>query len=201
MKKAIGLILAMMLLVLAVSAALAEDQGKEMYVYTKNGKVLLVRSSASAEDNSNVIGSLPYGSKVIIYGTRDGWAMIDYNNTTGYVMYRFLVKEKPAPYESASASNTTKQKTAASTKDSSTVAQMNALTASSKDIIPYTVTVRPTRASGWVYLRWFPSESAEKMATYGANYELTVIAELQDWYQVSDPATGKVGFIYKSFVQ
>ena len=61
--------------------------------------------------------------------------------------------------------------------------------------------MRPTRASGWVYMRWFPSKSAETLASLPANYELTVIAELKDWYQVSDPESGKVGFVYKSYVQ
>ena len=199
MKKTIGLILAMMLLVLFASAALSESQGTDMYVYTKNGKVLKVRSSTSTKDDSNVIGTLSYGTKVIIYGHRDGWAMIDYGNSTGYIMYRFLVKEKPAPFKP---SDNTEEKTKEfSTKGASTVAQMNTLTVSAKTVTPYTVTVRPARASGWVYMRWFPSISAKEMATFSGNYELTVIAELKDWYQVSDPATGKVGFVYKSYVQ
>ena len=198
MKKVISLILAMMMLTLLASAALAESQGTDYYVYTRNGKGLKVRSSMSTKDDSNVIGTLPYGKKVIIYGVRDGWAMIDYANTTGYIMYRFLVKEKPAAYKP---SESTEKKTTDTTKDASTLTQLNALTASVKFADPYTVRVRPVRASGWVYMRWFPSQSAETMATFGANYELMVIAELKDWYQVSDPATGKVGFVYKSYVQ
>lgn len=79
--------------------------------------------------------------------------------------------------------------------------QLNSLIASAKFVTPYTVTVRPARASGWVYMRWFPSKSAEAMATFPANYELDVIAELKDWYQVSDPESGKVGFVYQSYVQ
>ncbi len=198
MKKAIALILAMMMVALLASAALAEGQGTEMYVYTKNGKVLKVRSSTSTKDDSNVIGTLAYGTKIFTYGVRDGWAMIDYGNTTGYVMYRFLVKQKPAPFKP---SDSTEKKTTDNVKDASTVAQMNALISSAVFVDPYTVIVRPVRASGWVYLRWFPSQSAEAMATFGANHELMVIAELKDWYQVSDPATGKVGFVYKSYVQ
>ena len=198
MKKVISLILSMMLLVLLASTALSESQGTEYYVYTKNGKGLNVRSTMSTTED-NIIGSLAYGTKVIIYGVRDGWAMIDYKNTAGYIMFRFLVKTKPAPY---TASETTEQtSTDASTKDASTVAQLNALIASAKFVEPYTVTVRPVRASGWVYMRWFPSKAAKEMATFSANYQLTVIAELKDWYQVSDPVTGKVGFIYKSYVQ
>ena len=198
MKKVIGLMLSMMLLVLLASAAMAESQGTTYYVYTKNGKGLNVRSSTSIKDDSNVIGSLAYGTKVIIYGVMDGWAMIDYGNTTGYVMYRFLSKSKPAPYNP---SGSTEKKTAGTTKDASTVAQMNALLSSAVFADPYMVTVRPVRASGLVYMRWFPSQNAETMATFSANCELMVIAELKDWYQVSDPATGKVGFIYKSYVQ
>ena len=199
MKKAISLVLAVMLLVLLASAAAAEDQGTAMYVYTKNGKVLRVRSSMSAADDSNIIGTLPYGAKVFTYGVVNGWAIIDYANTTGYIMYRFLVKEKPAPFTPSGSPD--RETGSSSSADASTVAQMNALIASARYVEPYTITVRPARASGWVYLRWFPSRNAEQMATYGAYYQLTVIAELKDWYQVSDPVTGKVGFIYKSYVQ
>ena len=203
MKKVISLILAMMLLVLFTSAVMSESQGTDMYVYTKNGKPLNVRSSMSTQDDSNIIGSLKYGTKVITYGHQDGWAIIDYGNTTGYIMYRFLVKEKPDPYtgSNSSSSASTQKKTSFSTKDASTVAQLNTLVASAKIVTPYTVTVRPARASGWVYMRWFPSKSAETLASFRANYELTVIAELKDWYQVSDPDSGKVGFVYKSYVQ
>ena len=200
MKKVIALMLAMMMLVLFASAALSESQGKEMYVYTKNGRVLKVRSSMSTKDDSNVIGSLKYGAKVIIYGVKDGWAMIDYGNTTGYILYRYLVKTKPAPYTASATTGQTLDE--ASIKDATTVAQLNALAASAKFAEePYTVTVRPVQSGGKVYMRWFPSKTAKEMATFSADYELTVIAELKDWYQVSDPATGKVGFVYKSYVQ
>ena len=201
MKKVIGLMLAAMLLVLFAAAAISESQGTDMYVYTKNGKPLKVRSSMSTEDDSNVIGSLKYGTKVIIYGHRDGWAMIDYGNTTGYIMYRFLVKDKPAPRKSSDTAAASQKTTEFSTKEATTVEQLNTLIASAKYVTPYAVTVRPARASGWVYLRWFPTRYAESLATFPANYELTVIAELKDWYQVSDPETGKVGFVYKSYVQ
>ena len=205
MKKIISLILAVMLLAALASAAFSESQGTTMYVCTKNGKPLNVRSSMSTDDDSNIIGSLKYGTMVITYGTQNGWAMIDYGNTTGYIVYRYLSKENPGTYkasDSSSAQKTTQKTTeSSSTKDASTVTQMNKLVDSAKFVTPYTVTVRPARASGWVYMRWFPSKSAETMATFRANYELTVIAELTDWYQVSDPESGKVGFVYKSYVQ
>ena len=199
MKRILGLVLAMMLLATLASTAMAESQGRDMYVRTNNGKNLLVRSSMSAVDDSNVIGSLSYGQRVIIYGQTNGWAVLDYGNTAGYVMYRYLSKDKPDPYNPSD--STSRKTNAFSTKDASTVDQMNSLLSPAKIVTPYTVTVRPTRASGWVYMRWFPSKSAKELATFNGNYDLTVIAELKDWYQVSDPATGKVGFIYKSYVQ
>lgn len=194
MKKAIGLILAAVLLVMMVSSAMALVYEKDMYVAPKNGKSLNVRSSMSTADDSNIIGSLAYGTKVHTYGGNfNGWTMIDYGGGDAYVMYRFLSDTKPGPYTPTPA--------ATDSKNATTVSQMNKLVASPRFVTPYTVTVRPPRASGWAYMRWFPSKSAEALATFGANYELEVIAVLNDWYQVTDPATGKVGFIYKSYIQ
>jgi len=195
MKKVISLVLATMLLVVFMAAAVAESQGTTMYVKTGDGDVLRVRSSMSTRDKTNIIGYLKYGQKVVIYGQKDGWAMIDYGNRTAYVMYRFLVKTQPGPFDPSNPGTT------ADTRSFSTVAQLNTLTTTAKTVTPYTVVVRPTRASGWVYLRWFPSRASKEIAIFNGYREVTVIAELKDWYQVSDPATGAVGYIYKSYVQ
>ena len=197
MKKIIGLILTVMMLVTAASAALAESQGTEMYVYTENGKGLTVRSTMNTTDN-NFVDSLPYGSKVFAYGSpKPGWTYIEFGGKSGYVMSRFLVKSKPAPHDAGPATNSG----SFDTKAAVSVEQINTLVASAKAVTPYSVTVRPTRSSGWVYMRWLPSRNAAQMAVFGANHQLTVIAELKDWYQVQDPETGKVGFIYKSYIQ
>ena len=204
MKKLIGLLLAMALLAALAMPAMAEDQGKDMYVYTQNGKDLLVRSSMSTTED-NVVGSLPFGAKVITYGSpQPGWTVIDYGNGSfsAYVMSRFLVKSKPTagkPSDSKSSSGTDSKNF--DTTSATTVEQINTLLASVKVVEPYSVTVRPVRASGWVYMRWIPSRYGKQIATYGANQQLTVIAELKDWYQVQDPATGRVGFVYKSYIQ
>ena len=77
---------------------------------------------------------------------------------------------------------------------------MNKEFRSAKDVEPFAVTVRPSRASGWVNLRWAPSLSAEIIATYKQNDKLLVIKELKNWYQVEDQSTGNVGFISKKYV-
>ena len=197
MRKIIGWMLAIsLLLALAVPAALADD-GTVMYVKTQNGGVVYIRSSMSTADSSNIIGSLPYGSKVVTYGGNyNGWTMVDYGDGDAYVMYRFLVLDPPGPYV-----DPRQEDRDFSTKDAGTIGQMNTLVTNARFVTPYVITVNPTRASGWVYVRWFPSRSAKEVTTLGANAQLTVLAELKDWYQVSDPATGKIGFLYKSYVQ
>ena len=118
-------------------------------------------------------------------------------------MSRYLVKNKPAPYDPSArpAEPAAKSGRNFDSKAATTVEQINTLLAAAKTVEPYSVTVRPVRASGWVYMRWLPSKNAKLLATYGANQELTVIAELKDWYQVQDPSNGSVGFIYKSYIQ
>ena len=202
MKKLIGLLLAAVLLVLAVSCAIAESQGTTMYVKTQNGKALNVRSSMSTEDDSNIIGSLRYGSKVITYGSNGSWTMIDFGNTTGFIMSKYLVKEKPAAYDgSTDTSSKTKKAGSFNTKEATNVTQLNSLASSAKFVEPYTVTVHPTTAKGSVYVRWFPPKNAETLVTLRDGDEVTVIAELTDWFQVTDPATGKTGFVFHTYVK
>ncbi len=200
MKKLLGWMLVVMLLAAMTVPVLAEEQGRKMYVYTQNGKPLLVRSSPSLTED-NVVDSLPYGAVVFTYGSpKTGWTYIEYSGKPGprYVLSRYLVKDKPAPHTPSS--GTPAESKSFDTRSAVTVEQINTLLASAKAVEPYSVTIRPTRSSGWVYLRWLPSRHAAQIATYGANQELTVIAELKDWFQVQDPA-GNVGFVYKSYIQ
>ena len=202
MKKIVGLLLAAVLLVLVVSGAVAESQGTTMYVKTQNGKGLNVRSSMSTEDDSNIIGSLSYGSKVITYGGNGTWTMIDFGNTTGFIMSKYLVKEKPAPYDGSTDSGSkTKKAGSFNTKEATNVSQLNSLASSAKFVTPYTVTVHPTTEKGSVYVRWYPSKNAETLLTLRDGDELTVIAELTDWFQVEDPETGKTGFVFYTYVK
>ena len=130
------MLVACLLLALAVPAALA-DEGTVMYVKTSKGGGIYVRSSMSAVDNSNVVGSLPYGSRVVTYGGNfNGWTMIDYaDGGDYYVMYRYLVPDPPEPYV-----NPTQDDKNFSTKEASTIGQMNTLVANARYVTPYTIT-------------------------------------------------------------
>ena len=209
MKRTAAMILAMLLMLTAcVSAAMAEDDtpmgsAGYYYVYTENGKGLNVRSTPGGQ----VVGSLKYGTRVYCYykDGGNGWALIDYSYDmpgVGYGTYacyissRFLVRNKPAARNSSSGSAASQTSTASA----GGIQALNKEYRSAKKVTPFKVTVRPSRVSGWVNMRWAPSKETEVLATYRANQQLLVIEELDNWYQVEDQDTGSVGFVSKQYV-
>ncbi len=171
-----------------------------MYVKTGNGKTLNVRSEPNAGDN--VIFRFEYGQEVTVaYNLGNGWSCVRLAgrfSNDGYVMTKFLVSQKPGKYVPSSADAELAKP--ATSKESFTMEQLNEVLKTGKSVTPYTITLYPTRASGWVYLRWVPSRNAQQIATYAGGKEVRVIAELKDWYQVEDPDTGVVGFVNSSYV-
>lgn len=201
-KRIISLLLAVMMAA-TLFISLAQADGWTMYVYTDNGRTLNVRSDPMG--GKNVIGRLNYGSAVSVRMTMaSGWAVIDYaagEGGVGYVQSRFLVSSKPAPKAPAPVPTKSKTVTPSTPAASSRLFEsMNAEFRSAVRVSPYTVISRPSRASGWVNLRWAPSTEAERIATCPQGKELTVIAQTNSWYQVQDPQTGMIGFIMQKFV-
>ena len=206
-KKIFALILAIVTAMMIMPATAEDDTPMASegyyYVYTENGKNLYVRSTPGGE----IVGSLKYGTRIYCY-YRDGgngWALIDYyyNNPgygygtyAAYISSRYLRKNKPPARNSGSSSSSS----SSSSSFADVTAEINAEFKSAKKVTPFIVTVRPSRASGWVNLRWAPTKSAEVLATYKQNEKLLVIRETNNWYQVEDQDTGDVGFISKQFV-
>ena len=174
-----------------------------MYVKTGDGGPVNVRSGPSR--SSTAVGQVAYGESVLVdwsYAGNDGWSKVVWGSYgDAYVMSRFLVSEKPAPFTPTPQPQPQPQPAETDTRAYSTVSQLNTLVENAKTVDPYYITVRSTRASGWVYLRWFPSRSSKELATYGDGKTLRVIAELKDWVQVEDPDNGKTGFLYKSYIR
>lgn len=209
MKKLVSVILALLLAATGLmTIALAEEDSSPdagyYYVYTENGKTLNVRDTPGG----TVVGRLKYGERIYCYykdgGT--GWALIDFTyDKPGYgtgtyacfVSSRFLVKNKPVarPKKSSAADAATTTVVSADP-----IAVINAEFASAKRVTPYKVTIRPSRTSGWVPMHWAPGSNTTIMATYGANAQLLVLKETNNWLQVEDQDTGDVGFISKTFV-
>ena len=199
-KRILSLLLAVMMMS-TLFISLAHADGWTMYVYTDNGRTLNVRSDPTG--GKNIIGRLNYGSAVSVRMTMaNGWAAIDYAAGVGgvaYVQSRFLVNSKPAPKTPTPVP--TKSVTPITPAASSGLFDsMNAEFRSAVRVSPYTVIARPSRASGWVNLRWAPSTEAERIATCPQGKELTVLAQTSSWYQVQDPQTGMIGFIMQKFV-
>ena len=188
MKKRLITLAGLMILVVMVALPVA-SLASTMYVYTDNGGSLNVRNDPMVGDN--LIGKLNFGSAVNVRLTMaSGWACIDFaagDGGVGYVQSRFLVNYKPGGSGGGSSG-------------SGSLSSINSIFKTAYKVNSYTVYARPARASGWVNLRWAPSTDAERIATCSQGKELTVIAEMKDWYQVMDPSTGMVGFISSQYI-
>lgn len=194
MKRLTAALLAVILLAVPC-LTLAQTNGVTIkYVYTENGKGLNIR--AYAGPTAAVIGTLPFGSQVgVVKNLGNGWSEIVWGSGYAYVMSRFLVNDNPG-------SSPRRIDPAPVTPSGDTVANLNKEFKTARTVqTPYTVISRPVRASGWVNLRWAPSTEAELIATCPQGKELTVLTEMQNWYQVEDPATGMIGFIMRKYVQ
>ena len=197
------LILTMALAICLTVCSVASATGTSIaYVKTGDGGPVNVRSYPSRE--AEAIGKVAYGESVLVdwsYAGNDGWTRVVWGSYgDGYIMSRFLVGEKPAPYNPQPQPQPQPAEEETDIRAYSSVKMLNTIVQNARFVEPYNITVTPTRASGWVYLRWFPSRDAKELATYGDGKTLRVISELKDWYQVEDPDTGKTGFLYKSYV-
>ena len=197
-KRLVSLALIVMMMATLISTAAVAESGTTMYVRTDNGKSLNVRD----KPDGKVVASFKYGQAIYVeYITASGWAQTyygDYGDTyTGWVSARYLVKSDPGKYVPSNNSAPASSNTDAA----KVLSDMNAEFRTGKTVTnQFTVYARPSRASGWVNLRWAPSTEAERIATCPQGKALTVIGETKNWYQVQDPQTGMVGFIMKKFV-
>ena len=205
-KKLISLaLIAVLTAMLLPSLAAADSYYGTQWVYTDNGKSLNVRSAPKT--GNNIIGSLKYGAEVtVIQMYANGWAQILWEQNqygefgAAYVQRRFLVNHKPSSLPAQPTAAPASGTASGDTDLAKAFSSMNAEFKSAKKVSAYTVVARPSRASGWVNLRWAPSTEAERIATCKQGKELTVLAEMKNWYQVKDPATGMIGFISRQYV-
>lgn len=96
MKKSTFLVLLLVLVCLCTSV-LAET----FYVKTPNGKTVNMRGR-----QHEVIAHIPYGTALVPIADEctDTSAYVTYNGVSGYVNWKYLVQEKPAPYKKSSSS-------------------------------------------------------------------------------------------------
>ena len=96
---------------------------------------------------------------------------------------RFLVHNNPGKFQGTSSSKSA-----------------NDVKRTEKTVAPYTIVSRPVHATGWVNLRRTPSTDTKVLNRCYAGKTLTVLAELNNWLKVQDPATGVIGYISSKYV-
>jgi len=161
----------------------------EAYSCCGNGKPLNVRSGPGKE--YPVIGKIKYGEIVAVdHDLGNGWSELVWGSVPGYAMTSLMSRSYPGPY------NPPVQPTATPASGGS---GLNSIFRKARIVAPYTVTLRGTRGSGSVNVRWAPSLDSTLIQAYPYGTTMQVIAELGDWYQVVDPYTGITGFVKSNF--
>ena len=187
-----------------------------MYVSPAAGTTVNLRSTPQTKSN-NLITKVPYGTALTVKYVSNGWACIDYNvgeHSEGFMMVKYLTNEYVAPTAANMKKKTTNTDTAGNKNTNNNNSQkstpadladhftsMNAQFRSFRKVDkPYLVYGKPSRATGWVNLRYAPDEKAEQIRKVRQNDHLTVIGETSRWYQVEDPETGIIGYISRNYV-
>ena len=162
------------------------------YSNCNNGKPLNVRSGPGK--NYTKIGSIPYREQIeVFYDLGNGWSEIAWGSQQAYVMTSLMSRNDPGPYDPSR--NQKKKDPSGGSGGSSDDPYKKATPVS-----PFWVTVRGTRGSGSVNVRWAPSQSAKLIRAVPYGSRLKVIAELGNWYQVVEPNSGITGFAMKKFL-
>ena len=179
------LTLVMTMLILPETACAIYDA----YSCCGNGKPLNVRSGPGKD--YPIIGSIPYGERIgVDHDLGNGWSELIWGSVPGYAMTSLLSRSNPGPYNP----NTQPK------SDPSGSSGLNSVFKKARFVSPYTVTLRGTRGSGSVNVRWAPSTDSTLIQAYAYGTTMQVIAELGDWYQVVDPVTGITGFAMSKFL-
>ena len=112
----------------------------------------------------------------------------------GYVMTSLLSRTDPGPYRP------TPRPQPQPAPSPSGGSALNNIFKKARFVSPYTVTLRGTRGTGSVNVRWAPSTDSALIQTYAYGSTMQVIAEMGDWSQVVDPVTGITGFAMSKFL-
>ena len=196
MKKFVS-ILAAMALLMTMTAAFAAPRTiggpGTMFVYTENGKPLNVRSEPRTGDN--VIGQLEYGASVYVKVFNGDWCGIQYHSVIGWVQSRFLQWSAPDPRPAPPEPTPEPAPEPGPEPDPGEEELQNEVT-----ITPVQVQVVAGRSSGWADMRILPSRDARRVQYCTDGMQLTAFAETPNWFHVTDPASGSIGYIRKDFL-
>ena len=175
------------------------------YVVTADGKPVNLRSACELDD-SNIIGSIPYGTELMVYDFNYGgaWALVEFQGTMGYVMTRYLDANNPyynpyPPYAPVYPIYPDPAPTVTPTKKPSS-SSSSSINYNGFQPTYYLASVKPSTPSGYVNMRWAPSKSTAVHNIYYSGDLLQVIAENNSWCQVYDTQRNICGFMMKQFL-
>ena len=203
MRKSTALVLVLTIAV-SICAFMPFAMAEAYYIRTDNGKTVNLREEPST--TSRTILRIPYGDEFYVSEfLGNGWAYGHWGGQFGYVMSRYLSSTKPEPYiGGASGSNynpaqeTTTRKTT-TTSTSTEQAQLEKELRSQRDVTPFPIEVRASRATGRVNFRVGPGAGTARITLYPDGKELMCTGETTNWYRAYDPDNGTYGYIHKNY--
>lgn len=159
-----------------------------VYSACPNGKPLNVRSGPGK--NYDVIGSFKYGEAIYVTRRVGEWLEL---NDYGYVQASLTTSvypgTKPNPDKKPSEKPAEKEIT------------LNSIFSKALSVAPYTVTLQATRNSkGVANVRWAPTKKATLLKTYNPGAQVTVLATMDNWYQIYDSVNNVAGFVNTAYV-
>ena len=164
----------------------SSDWPKTMYVYTENKGKLNVRSEPKSGDN--VVDRLEYGAEVIVESpvvVNPEWSCIRNSKAPGgigYVMTRYLANKKPGDAA----------KVAEEKERKANLEELNRQLKSARPLeTPLMLSVRASRASGWVNFRVGPGVAADRIASLPDGRELKAIGETDKCIRLSTRKAAK----------
>ena len=191
MKKAITVILAIALLAALALPAVAD--AFTLYV-TQSGVRVYAKKSTSAK----VYHKLSRGQKVLIEKKSGSWYAIlvedpEGGQTLGWIQAKYLSTTKPSRKKKSSQSTT-----AAVT--SSSAKEIERVLGTMREVEPYDAEVVTKTEKGTVALRRKPTQAGQLIIHLANGTALRVLAEGEDWFQVTEPASGRTGYMASRYI-
>lgn len=191
-KRVVTVMLAVALLAALALPAVAD--AFTLYV-TKDG----VKVYAKKDTSAKVYGRLYKGEKLLIEKKSGSWYAIlveapsGDGQTLGWVQAKYLSVTKPSKEK--------KKKTTRAPKATvSPQKEINRLLDTMRDVTPYEAEVVTKTERGTVALRRQPSTAGQQILSLMNGSPLTVLAEGEGWFQVTDPASGHTGYMSSKYI-
>ncbi|MDO4483602.1 MAG: SH3 domain-containing protein [Clostridia bacterium] len=151
-----------------------------VYINADNGKSVNVRSTPIGHCNNKIDG-LAVGTPVEWIRREGDWSLIRFTHSTkkvqmeGYVMNRYITTNKNGAIK-----NTTKNM---------------------KSVTPFRATVTPSKPSGFVNVRAYPTKESRSIAKFYQGRSVAIVAMNNTWAKIYDPATKMDGYMMLRFLK